>query len=47
MVDHNPRGKRISENDAWTFHCDKCGLPFMQSKDFHNEEYHNGNLTSQ
>jgi hypothetical protein len=35
----------VTERDAWTFECDECGLPFMQSFEFHNEEYHNGNLT--
>lgn len=44
MEDHNLRSKNVSDDDAWTFSCPECELPFMQSFDFHNEEYHNGQL---
>jgi len=45
MADHNLSGKTVRSNDSWTFYCDECDLPYMQSFDFHNEEYHNGRLT--
>jgi hypothetical protein len=46
MADHNIP-ENVSENDNWTFFCDECELPFVQSFAFHNREYHNGNLTQQ
>jgi hypothetical protein len=45
MTDETGIPTTVSERDTWTFTCDECGLPFMQSFEFHNKEYHNGRLT--
>lgn len=35
----------LHKRSPWTFECPICGLPFMQSFQYHNERYHNGRLT--
>lgn len=37
---NNVMPENINQNSSWTHQCEECGLPFMQSWDFHQREYH-------